>query len=72
MHIGKHIEEVLKENRYSVIWLAKQINCDRRNIYNIFKREYIDTELLKRISMAMNHDFFKDLSEEYSNYKDNS
>ncbi|MBR1775264.1 MAG: XRE family transcriptional regulator [Bacteroidales bacterium] len=64
MHIGRQIEKILNEKRYSAVWLAKQINCDRRNIYDIFKRECIDTELLKRISIALQHDFFKDLSED--------
>lgn len=43
-------------------WLAKKINCDRTNIYKIFQRPSIDTELLARISKALDYDFFLDLS----------
>lgn len=64
MLIGKRIKEILKQKRYTAVWFAKEINCDRRNVYNIFKRSSIDTELLKRISIVLNHDFFKDLSED--------
>lgn len=54
----------MTEKRYSAVWLAKAINCDRRNVYNIFKRKNLDTALLKRISIALHHDFFKDLSDD--------
>ena len=45
------------------MWLAKKNNCDRTNIYKIFQRPSIDTALLSRISKALEHDFFVDLSE---------
>ncbi len=43
-------------------WLAKKINCDRTNVYKIFQRPSIDTELLSRISKALDYDFFLELS----------
>lgn len=43
-------------------WLAQQLNCRRRNIYDIFKRPNIDAELLLRLCNIMNHDFFHDIS----------
>lgn len=49
---------------YTVAWLAKELNCNRCNVYNIFSRATIDTELLARISRAMNHNFFNDLSDD--------
>lgn len=49
----------------TVGWLARQLNCDRTNIYSIYRRQSIDTNLLFRISQALHHDFFKILSEEY-------
>lgn len=57
--IGRIIEEELKRQHKSVIWLSKQINCDRRNVYDIFHRDTIDTSLLLRISVVLNVDFFK-------------
>lgn len=44
-------------------WLAKKVNCDRTNIYKIFQRASIDTELLSRISKALDYDFFMELSQ---------
>ena len=56
--IGKLIEQELRRQERTVTWLARKINCDRRNIYNVFERTYIDTELLLRISIALQTDFF--------------
>lgn len=39
--IGKIIEKVVREQRWSINEFAKKINTDRRNIYNIFKRKSI-------------------------------
>ena len=63
MHIGRRIKEVMDEQGRSVIWLAKQIDCERTNIYNIFSRKDINTNLLERISLELNHNFFKELSD---------
>ena len=48
----------------SAAWLATQIPCERTNVYNIFKRKSLDVRLLMRISVILDYDFFKDLSEE--------
>jgi hypothetical protein len=58
MHIGKKIMEVWKNSKIKGTEFAALINRDRQVIYNIFKRESIDTELLKQIGKALNHDFF--------------
>lgn len=50
---------------YTVTWFAKNLNCDRTNIYDIFSRQSIDTALLMRISCILHHDFFVDLSAQY-------
>ncbi|MBR7134320.1 MAG: helix-turn-helix transcriptional regulator [Bacteroidaceae bacterium] len=72
LHIGNHIKRRLEELERSPAWLAKKINCDRTNIYKIFNRSSIDTELLARISKALEYDFFIDLSKAQENSCDNS
>ena len=62
MHIGERSKQVLEERRKPVTWLAKEINCERTNVYNIFSRRDISTGLLQKISVILNHDFFKELS----------
>jgi len=58
IHIGKIIEEEFYRQGRSVSWLANKLCCDRTNVYNIFKRESIDTALLVKISKALNYNFF--------------
>ena len=68
IHIGNIIKKQFEEQAISVSLFAKQLCCDRTNIYSIFNRERIDTELLKKISIALNHDIFKYYSEELMLY----
>jgi hypothetical protein len=64
MHIGEKIREVMHQQRVSVITIAKEIECERTNVYNIFERESINTGLLLKFCHILGHDFFKDLSED--------
>ena len=68
IHIGKLIQNKLREDGRSVSWLAKKIHCKRDNVYKIFDRSSIDTELLLRISFALNTDFFAYMSDAYHNW----
>lgn len=67
MHIGKHIEKIFRNQGRSVKWFAERLCYDRRNVYKIFQKESIDTTLLKKISLLLNHNFFQDLAEEREN-----
>ncbi len=59
IHIGNIIRQELKQQRQSVSWLAYQLNTDRSNMYRILKKRNLDAELLRRISVILNHDFFQ-------------
>jgi transcriptional regulator with XRE-family HTH domain len=48
-HIGQIIKKIVKEKNISVTEFAKRLNCQRANVYDIFLRHSIDTELLARI-----------------------
>ena len=61
--IGELIKERLKAEERSVAWFARKLSCSRANVYKIFCKEYIDTELLTRISRILNYDFFQYFSE---------
>lgn len=63
--IGKIIEEELRRQSRSVEWLSRKIHCDRRNVYHIFTRASIDTNLLLRISLALGIDFFSYYNEAF-------
>lgn len=56
--IGKIIEEELRNQERSVVWLSRKLNCNRTNVYKIFNRASIDTELLLKISTILRRNFF--------------
>ena len=58
VHIGTLIKAELDRQERTVSWFARKLNCDRSNIYKIFKRSTIDTDLLLRISTVLACDFF--------------
>ncbi len=58
IHIGKLIETELRRQERSVTWFARKLYCERTNVYHIFQRRSIDTEMLLRISHVLEHDFF--------------
>ena len=58
IHIGDLIYKELHRQERSVSWFARKLYCDRTNVYDIFKRKSIDTELLCRISIILHHNFF--------------
>jgi hypothetical protein len=59
VHIGKKIKQQLSVKKMSVPDFASKINTTRNNVYNIFVRQSIDTELLYKICVILNHDFFQ-------------
>ena len=66
IHIGQLIEAELHRQERSVTWFAKKLYCDRTNVYKIFKKQSIDTELLWRISIILDCNFFKIYEETFS------
>jgi hypothetical protein len=58
IYIGKEIEMELRRQGRGATWLAQRLHCDRTNVYNIFKREGIDTILLQRIGNVLGRNFF--------------
>ena len=64
-HIGHRIKSVFKEKGMSVSEFARQIHCERTNVYTIFNRPSIDIDLLARISRVLEHNFFEDVMKEY-------
>lgn len=66
IHIGSLIEQELRRQDRSVTWLAGELHCDRTNVYKVFKKKNIDTQLLENISVILRHNFFLDYAEEVS------
>ncbi|GHT41714.1 hypothetical protein FACS189437_08960 [Bacteroidia bacterium] len=58
IHIGQRITQKLADKEQSIAWLAKKVNCDRSNFCKILKCKHIHSELLYRISIVLEEDFF--------------
>lgn len=71
IHIGHLIQETLESQGRSVAWLARKLNYTRENMYNIFKKQWIDTETLMKISLALDRNFFLLYLDFYEKCKEN-
>ena len=65
MVIGELIQQELRRQERTVSWFARKLNCNRSNVYDIFRRSTIDTELLLRISIVLNTNFFELYNKEF-------
>ena len=62
--IGQLIKDRLDATDMEVTAFAKALNTERSNAYDIFKRDSIDTFLLKKIGQILNYDYLQELLEE--------
>jgi transcriptional regulator with XRE-family HTH domain len=69
-HIGKIISDKLKEKGIKVKEFAGLICCERANAYKILKRKSIDTELLCKISAAIDYNFFVEFLDKNNKFND--
>jgi hypothetical protein len=68
VHIGKLISDKLAEKDRSMTWLAKKVYKDPSCLCKMLKRNYINTELLLRISLILEYDFFACYSNAIKDY----
>lgn len=61
LHIGQLIKTVFERSGMTVSDFARQLNCERTNVYTIFKRRTIDVELLVIISKVLRYNFFEEI-----------
>lgn len=62
--IGSLINDEVRRQQIPITKFAEMIKCERNNVYNIFKRNTIDIQLLQRISIVLKHNFFEDLAKD--------
>lgn len=64
VHVGEMIQaELLRQGR-TVLWFAREICCEKSNVYKMFRRDSIDLAQLMKISEVLNHNFLKDCFDE--------
>ena len=65
INIGQAIEAELRDQERTVSWLSRRLDCDRTKIYQIFHKPAIKTDMLMKISLVLNKNFFKMLDEDF-------
>ena len=65
LHIGHLIQTQLKADQRSVGWLAREIGCTRNNVYKIFNKPSLDSNLILKISQTMHFNFFQYYTTEF-------
>ncbi|MFA6924380.1 MAG: hypothetical protein WC223_09025 [Bacteroidales bacterium] len=69
IHIGEQIKQRAKELRMGPTELSSLVNTTKQNIYGIYKRKSIDSDLLLRFSIILDFDFFQLYSQLRNNVK---
>jgi len=64
MHIGHRIRDIARRQGRTSVWLARELGCDRTNIYRIYDKQSLDSSVLLRISRILQHNFLAELAEE--------
>jgi len=58
INIGFAVRKKMSEQGTSIAWLARQVNCDQSNLCKHLQNIHIYPELLLKISIALETDFF--------------
>ena len=66
LHIGDIISQKIEEEGRTKTWLAQQVGRDKSTFCKMLKNNSICACLLMQISLAMNYNFFDDLSTYYA------
>ena len=58
--IGKLVSDERKRQGLSVQWLAERANTSLQNCYKMMHADSLNTDVLRTLSIALNHNFFAD------------
>ncbi len=58
INIGEKVKLRAKQLRIGPTELGRMIDTSKQNVYGIYKRKSIDAEILRKLSIALNYDFF--------------
>ena len=70
LHIGELIRKQLDKNGQTIVWLANETGCNRSRLHRIFKNPHVYSDDLWKISSILKHDFFLDISNYLSDFKE--
>ena len=59
VHIGNRIKEAYDKSGLKMSVFSSQIGMSYRNLYKVFEKENINTDLLEKIGDVLNYNFFQ-------------
>lgn len=62
LNITALIKKYLKDSGITQVYLAEALKESPQNLANKLRKNDLDTDYIRRISIAVGHDFFQDLS----------
>jgi len=65
LHLGQALRKELKRQNYPVKKPAQQLGLARSSVYYLMKNRHFSTDLLWKISLALNHNFFQHFDPTY-------
>lgn len=69
-HIGRLIKAEVKRQGMTTVYLSERLGCSRMNVYKMYRRAWITTDMLCSVSLVLNHNFFEDINAAFSKYYD--
>lgn len=57
--IGSLVRQVAEQGHVGPTELGKRIGTSKQNIYGIYKRNSMDSSLMLKLSLALDHNFFQ-------------
>ena len=62
-HYGQIVENAVRRSGYSLSDLAKELNVNRKTIYNWFTQKKLKSHIIYNVGIAIRHDFSKQFPE---------
>lgn len=59
-HQGQIVEYIVRKNGYNISSLAKDLDVNRRSMYNWFNQKELKSDVIRRIGHIIRHDFSKE------------
>lgn len=63
--IGQEVKKIVKKRGFTVEEMASALNVSKPNIFDIYRRQTIDTGLLERLCKVLNYNFFQYYADKY-------
>jgi DNA-binding XRE family transcriptional regulator len=65
INVGRVLEQAVRMERIGISELSRKLNVSRRTIYNWFKQEDLNPNIILKVGYVIGHDFTEDLPETF-------